>query len=317
MPDPSASAVPKGSEKGTLILYEGALEKYKQEYASQFCYSVYILTSPNGKRYIGYCKGNPVKRWQAGKGYKKNRDLNADIQRFGWQNFTHTVHLSDLSLEDARIIEHDLILAGETWKPEIGYNRNIPKLYPTRSHYSVYQLIFPDGKMYIGSTGRPLDQRWQDGEGYQHNPELYQAIRSAGWENIIKLRCVENILEESARAFEAWLIEVNRTTDPSRGYNKSLGGTAEHGWKVPEAARAKTLAANKGIVRTPEQREAYKRCKASVSIPVFCEETQTLYSSVREAARQLDLPKTTLARRLASGKTDCRGYHFILRPEKQ
>ena len=305
-------AVPADTQKSTFILYEGAYEKFVQEYGAYFCYSVYILTSPLGKRYVGYCKGNPTRRWGAGERYQHNRALYADIRRFGWYSFDRTIHQSGLSLEDARDLERSLILSLESWKPEFGYNRIRPAAYPSRSHYSVYQLIFPDGKMYVGSTGRPLEERWQNGYGYRDNPELYQAIGSVGWENITKIRCVENILEESARAFEAWLIEVNRTTDPSRGYNKSLGGTVEHGWKMSSSSKARTFAANKGIVRTPQQREIYKRCKAPVSTPVYCEETHIRYPSMREAARQLDLPKTTLIRRLNSGKNDCRGYHFIV-----
>ena len=34
------------------------------------------------------------------------------------------------------------------------------------------------------------------------------------------------------------------------------------------------------------------------------------YLSVREAARQLGIPKTTLARYLDAGKEECRGYHL-------
>ena len=73
-----------------------------------------------------------------------------------------------------------------------------------------------------------------------------------------------------------------------------------------------TRAANRGIQRTHDQKEMYKRCKADISYPVWCEETQTLYLSVREAARQLEIPKTTLMRYLQAGKTECRGLHLRL-----
>ena len=297
--------------KGTSILYEDAYEQFLKQYAEEYCYCVYILTSPDEKMYIGYCRGNPVNRWQNGNGYKKNKDLSAAIRAFGWENFQKQIHRDELNIDEARELERILILTYESWKPENGYNRVKPKEHEDLMHYSVYQLIFPDDhKMYVGSTGEPLEKRWAAGYGYRENPELYEAIRRTGWENVIKIRCVENILEDSAKKFEAWLIEVNDTTNPEKGYNKSKGGQREHGWKRTEESMANTRAANKGIQRTPEQKERYKQCKADISSPVWCEETLTLYSSVREAARQLGIPKTTLARYLNDGKEECRGYHF-------
>ena len=133
-------------------------------------------------------------------------------------------------MDEARELERILILTYESWKPENGYNRVKPKEYPDLMHYSVYQLIFPDDhKMYVGYTGGSLEARWANGYGYRDNPELFEAINRVGWENVIKIRCVENILEESAMAFEAYLIVVNHTTDPARGYNKSKSGDREHG----------------------------------------------------------------------------------------
>lgn len=50
-------------------------------------YTVYMLTSPNGKKYIGCCCGSPERRWSKGEGYRKNKELYADIQKYGWDSF--------------------------------------------------------------------------------------------------------------------------------------------------------------------------------------------------------------------------------------
>ena len=303
--------------KGTMVLYEDAYEEFKKNYASEYCYCVYILTSPDDKVYIGSCRGNPIKRWQNGKGYRKNKDLTAAIRLYGWENFRKEIYREELNIDEARELERILILTYESWKPEYGYNRVRPKEHEDLMHYSVYQLIFPDDhKMYVGSTGEPLEKRWANGYGYRENPELYEAILRVGWENVIKIRCIENILETSAKAFEAFLIEENDTTNPARGYNKSKSGEREHGWKRSEESMANARAANKGIRRTQAQKEQYKKCKADISYPVWCEETQTLYLSLREAARQLGIPKTTLTRYLKAGREECRGFHFRLLSDK-
>ena len=145
-----------------MILHESTYEEFKKAYAAEYCYCVYILTSPDEKIYIGYCSGNPIKRWQNGKGYRKNRDLSAAIQGFGWENFQKKIYREELNIDEARELERILILTYESWKPEYGYNRIKPKAHEDLMHYSVYQLIFPDdNKMYVGSTGEPLENDGQ------------------------------------------------------------------------------------------------------------------------------------------------------------
>ena len=61
----------KQVRKSTVVVYEEAYEEFKKAYAAEYCYCVYILTSPDEKIYIGYCSGNPIKRWQNGKGYRE------------------------------------------------------------------------------------------------------------------------------------------------------------------------------------------------------------------------------------------------------
>ena len=216
----------------------------------------------------------------------------------------------ELSLGEARELERRKILEYESWKEEKGYNCVKPKVFSDDAHYTVYQLITPDdGKMYVGSTGLNVEERWNYGNGYRDNPELDAAIRRVGWENVIKHICVEGIIEESAKNLEEFLIKANHTTDPAKGYNKSKGGMREHGW-YREDHNAKLKEFNTGSRRSAEQIEHYKKGKAAVSTRLWCEETQTLYSSIREAARQLKLSKSTLIRHIQAGDLQCGGYHF-------
>ena len=289
-------------------------ESFRKELAEQYCYSVYAHIAPDGKRYIGYSKA-VGRRWKSGEGYRKNKRFYEDIQRIGWDNFEHVILKDELSLGEARELERRKILEYESWKEEKGYNCVKPKVFPDDAHYTVYQLIIPDdGKMYVGSTGRNIEERWNYGNGYRDNPELDAAIRRVGWENVIKHICVEGIIEESARNLEEYLIEANHTTDPARGYNKSKGGIREHGWH-PKDHNAKLKEINTGSKRTEEQIARYKKGKEAVSKPLWCEETQRLYSSIRETARQLKLSKTTLTRHIRNGNLQCGGYHFLLGKE--
>lgn len=203
-----------------------------------------------------------------------------------------------LCLEEARKLERETIIALESWKKEKGYNGYIPKTYEDEEHYSVYQLIFPDSKMYVGKCGTPLEERWDSGYGYRNVPEVWAAIQACGWENVRKIRCMENVLETSASAMEKWLIEINRTTDPERGYNKSVGGQRESGWHCTEENREKAARANTGRKNTPEQIRRMREAAAPRSKPVRNCSTGEIYPSQAAAAEALGVDKTAVSAHL-------------------
>ena len=99
-------------------------------------YCVYIHTNKiNGKKYIGQtCQNPPENRWKNGKGYSNNTHFTRAIQKYGWDNFEHEVVKSQISKEEADILERMLIKELNTMNPN-GYNAK-------------------DG----GSNGRPSDE---------------------------------------------------------------------------------------------------------------------------------------------------------------
>ena len=73
-------------------------------------YVIYKHTFPNGKVYIGKTCQNPVYRWKKdGKGYEHNKEMWADIQKYGWNSIKHEILFQDLSKEDASQIEYELV----------------------------------------------------------------------------------------------------------------------------------------------------------------------------------------------------------------
>lgn len=84
-------------------------------------YKVYCHTSPDNKRYVGISL-NLEKRWAKGKGYIKNYLFYPDIQKYGWDNFTHEILYDNLSLEEAKTKEQELIEQWDLMNPIYGYN---------------------------------------------------------------------------------------------------------------------------------------------------------------------------------------------------
>lgn len=68
----------------------------------------------NNRKYFGITKNSLERRsGENGENYKRgnsNNDFYLDIQKYGWNNFTHEILYKDLSLEKAKEIERSLIL---------------------------------------------------------------------------------------------------------------------------------------------------------------------------------------------------------------
>lgn len=75
-------------------------------------YCVYMHKNKiNGKIYVGQTiyGENPNYRWKNGKGYKGYNNFWNDIQKYGWDKFEHIIVKQNLSLQEADILEKELI----------------------------------------------------------------------------------------------------------------------------------------------------------------------------------------------------------------
>ena len=88
-------------------------------------YLIYKHTNNiNGKVYIGQTKHtNPNLRWQNGNGYK-NQYFYEDIQKYGWDNFTHEILEQGLTECEADEKERLWIQYFHSDNPQYGYNRD-------------------------------------------------------------------------------------------------------------------------------------------------------------------------------------------------
>ena len=87
-------------------------------------YSVYKLTFPNNKVYIGMTSREPKKRWNYGFGYKKNKNMFSDILKYGWKNIKKEIIEEYESKEVAYQKEIDLIKEYQSINDKYGYNKS-------------------------------------------------------------------------------------------------------------------------------------------------------------------------------------------------
>lgn len=184
-----------------------------------------------------------------------------------------------------------------------------------KHEYCVYMHIFPNGKRYIGLTGRDPESRWKRGKNYRNNEHLTRAFEKYGWENIDHEIVASNLTKEEAEKQERMLISYFQSNDPQNGYNITSGGecvgkhsietrkkiseikkkqysTPEMRKKLSEAHKGITPS-NKGIPMSEEQKRkislAKQGCEGKGKRSVICIETKEVFDSLASAAQSKGL----------------------------
>lgn len=100
-------------------------------------YCVYKHTCPDNQVYVGITCKDPKDRWQNGNGYRGQWFYNG-IEKHGWDNIKHEIVQSELSKEEAMLLEEKLIDELHSWCPGVGYNdalggrKGYSKMIPVR-----------------------------------------------------------------------------------------------------------------------------------------------------------------------------------------
>ena len=94
-------------------------------------------------------------------------------------------------------------------------------------NYCVYELIFPNGKRYIGLTGQKPESRWKNGRGYK-GQLVYKPIKKYGWKNIKHIVIANRLTQKQAIRLEKYLIGYYKSNNPLFGYNCTEGGECGH-----------------------------------------------------------------------------------------
>lgn len=121
--------------------------------------------------------------------------------------------------------------------------------------YSVYKHTnLTNGKVYIGITSRPVEERWNEGRDYKTSHYFYRAIQKYGWNGFAHEVLYTNMAKEDAERKEIELIAFYRES-VCGCYNILPGGNlGRTGIPVSIETKEKLRVANLGRKRTDEQR---------------------------------------------------------------
>ena len=144
--------------------------------------------------------------------------------------------------------------------------------------FYIYQHICPNGKVYIGQTGRLPEERWCKGNGYRGSTLFYNAIKKYGWDNIKHIILFENLSKEDADRIEISLIK--KYQEQGICYNIREGGNGDiphkfNNRKISEDTRRKQSLAHTGRKLSEEHKAKIRAsCKGKNLGKKHSEETR-------------------------------------------
>jgi|ERR1019366_5407735 hypothetical protein len=165
------------------------------------------------------------------------------------------------------------------------------------AHAIIYIYQSPSKKRYVGQTFYTLAQRaGKNGIDYQKCPHFWHAIQKYGWENFTVEIVCSTIGLDNANCMEDYFIALYDTTNPTKGYNLTTGGSnGKHseetkekiragnlGKIVSEETRAKISAARTGTTMPPKSAEARKKISERRTGQKHSEETKQLISEKKK-----------------------------------
>lgn len=185
-------------------------------------------------------------------------------------------------------------------------------------------------------------------QNYKSSPHFYVAIQKYGWDNFEHNILYTNCTKEEACLMEQILIKQYNSINREFGYNSTSGGesfvmnnetkqkisqalmgnknglghpcseekarkiseaqkgrtfTEEHKQKLSEAAKQRHVPCSEEKKKTLSKNYPHKR-------KVYCEELDTVYDSVQECGRQLDIPATNISKLCNGRGKTLKGYHL-------
>ena len=219
-------------------------------------YCVYKHTNKiNGKVYIGITSQRPKKRWDCGRGYRKNDHFWRAIQKYGWDSFEHEILLTGLSPEEAFLEEQRLIQKYGSQDYENGYN---------------FSSGGEGGATGLGGEKHPM-------YGKHHSPETKA-----------RLSALKKGVPYSPERYAAFLENLDREALRERAFRTIVGYNTGKHWD--EASNRKRSESNKGKKRSDETKRRISEAKSIpvVQLTVDLVLVQT-WDSARSAAEALSI----------------------------
>lgn len=246
-------------------------------------YTVYMHIAPNGKRYIGITSQQPEVRWKNGHGYADNPYFFGAIQKYGWENFEHTIVATGLKKECAEEMEISLISAFRSSDRNTGYNIAPGGCINTHAEETREKIK------------RAAARTWADDRKREKLCEAMRGVKRS----------------ETARAniSKAQRIRFQNPEERAKISAVQIGKTRT------EAAKKKTSESLKKYYESPENREAHRKAHEGVNRKnraraVVCIETGEFFEAVCDAEQKFGIDHRNIVAVCRGKRKHAGGYSW-------
>lgn len=273
-------------------------------------YIVYKHISPSGKVYIGQTCQSLKKRFRHdGTGYRGSTHFAAAIQKYGWNNFEHSVIADELTKKEADWLEIYLISYYNSNNPHKGYNlanggRTCAGVKRSEE-FKRYLSEINKGKVLTEEHKRKISESNKGKKLSAEHRMLLSEInkgKKLSQEHIEKLR---QINKTRVRTKE----EIEKSVSKRRGIPLS----EETKKKLSESLKGKP-SWNKGKHLSDKHKKEISKSslnRKDISKQVKCVETGIIYESAYEAARQTGLNPSHISVCRNGKRLTCGGFHWV------
>lgn len=292
-------------------------------------YTVYKLTSPSNKVYIGITSQPIKKRWRNGKGYKNCILMNKAIKKYGWENFKKEILLEGTTEHEAKALEMMLIKLCRSTDPNYGYNiteggegaKGVKRTEEQKEHLRQINL----GKHHTEETRRKMSASHKGNKynlGHKLSEERKRQIserqKGANNQHAKKVICLETLKVYDTMAQAREETGATKITECCKHYYKRKTSNGLH-WeyyddRLSDEDYKKVL---QRLIKEQEENknkhnteESIKRLIERSSVPVICVETGTIFNSIRDACRAYNLSPPNVCNCCKGKKKTVGGFHW-------
>lgn len=292
-------------------------------------YTLYRLTAPSNKVYIGITSQSIKKRWKAGRGYKQCTLFNKAIKKYGWDNIIKEILFEDITEQEAKDLERLFIKIHRSNEPRYGYNlteggdgaSGIKLTEEQKEHLRQINL----GKHHTEETKRKMSNAHKGNKyalGTKLSEERKRKIgeREKGANNPRARRviCLETLKVYDTINQAREETGATKITDCCNHYENHKSSNGLHWEYYDEALTSqdykdilerlvKEEYENKHRKLSEDEiRKNIERC----SISVVCEETGEIFSSLHDASRKYGISPACICNCCKGKQKTAKGFHW-------